>query len=203
MQYKEIWEKYTVSSILILPIFSDIIEKIINKNNEQYSIHSLFYNCGLINCFLYRKSDTSGKYLYLLFEKKKLTQTEIFVNNPYESLLDILLNCKYFNNVYQKNDKIIIKLSINDDYLKDVKIISESLYSTVSNNYKSKLILEGNKIKSINNDINYLILKNIPAKIVYKSKKLEQVLQDIINYKEPIDGEYFVMFRKERETLDI
>jgi hypothetical protein len=203
MQYKDIWEKYTVSSILILPIFSDIIKNLKTRNDEEYSIHSLFYNCGLINCYLYRKSESSGKYLYLLFEKDKLLKTELFVNKPYETLLDLLLNCKYFVNIYQKVDNIIIKLEIDDIFSKDIEIITKSNYSKVSNDYKSKLLLEGRKIKSVNDDINYLILKNIPAKIVHRSEKLEKTLQEILEYDDKIDGEYFVLFKKDRETLVI
>jgi hypothetical protein len=203
MQYKDIWEKYTVSSILILPIFSDIIKNLKTRNDEEYSIHSLFYNCGLINCYLYRKSESSGKYLYLLFEKDKLLKTELFVNKPYETLLDLLLNCKYFVNIYQKVDNIIIKLEIDDIFSKDIEIITKSNYSKVSNDYKSKLLLEGRKIKSVNDDINYLILKNIPAKIVHRSEKLEKTLQEILEYNDKIDGEYFVLFKKDRETLVI
>lgn len=203
MQYKDIWEKYTVSSILILPIFSDIIKNLKTRNDEEYSIHSLFYNCGLINCYLYRKSETSGKYLYLLFEKDKLLKTELFINKPYETLLDLLLNCKYFINIYQKIDNIVIKLEIDDIFSEDIKIITQSNYSKVSDIYKSRLLLEGRKIKSVNDDINYLMLKNIPAKIVYRSEKLEKTLQEILQYNNKIDGEYFILFKKDKETLVI
>lgn len=203
MQYRDLWLKYTVSTVLILPLFSDIIKNIRTKNNNEYSIHSLLVNCGLVNAYLYRKSDLSGKNLYLLFKEEKLTQTQLFINDPYESLLDILLNCKYFVNIYSKDEFIIIKLQINDEYLDDVKTITKSKYSEVSILYKNILLLQGNKVKSIDNTVNYLILKNIPAKIVHKNEKLEEALKEIINHKGNIDGEYFVSFEKNRETLNM
>lgn len=203
MEYREIWKKYNVSTILILPVLTSIIENIKTKTNNEYSIHSLFVYCGLINCYLYRKTETSGQFLYLVFDKQKLTNTELFINNPYATLLDILINSKYFSNIITKNDNIIIQMKIDPLYLNDVLLISQSLYSKVSDLYKELLILKGNKVKINDSTMNYLVLKNIPAKIVYKNEKLEKVLQEICNHHEKIKGELFVEFEKYRETLMI
>ena len=59
MEYREIWNKCTVSTVLILPIFENLLGNITTLNNEKYSIYSLFYNCGFKNAYLYTDKDSS------------------------------------------------------------------------------------------------------------------------------------------------
>lgn len=204
MIYRELWDKCNVSTVLILPLFSDILKNIRSTdNNAEYSIHGLFYDCGLVNAFLFEEDVIYDNTLKLLFEKDKLMNSEIFINRPIPTLFDLIINSKYFKKVKVDGEFIIIYLKIDRKWDNDIKEIISSNYSKVSEEYKKLLLLKGTKVLSSSKIIDYLFLKNIPAKIVYKSNKLEDVLKEIFSYTDPIDGEYFIRFNFLNETLDI
>lgn len=204
MSYRELWGRCTVSTVLILPIFSDILKNIRStKSNVEHSIHGLLFSCGLINAFLYEKDVKYDNSLKLLFYKDELINTRIYINKPFPTLFDLLINSKYFKKIVVVDEFIVIYLDIDHKWDNDIRKIIQSQYSKVSEDYKELLVLKGLKVLSNDEVINYLFLKNIPAKIVYKSEKLESVLQEILCYDEPIDGEYFIKFDNSRETLHI
>jgi hypothetical protein len=204
MIYRELWNKCNVSTVLILPIFSDLLKNIRSTdNNAEYSIHGLFYDCGLINAYLYEEDVSYDNTLKLLFDRETLMNTQIFINKPVPTLFDLLVNSKYFKKVKVNGEFIVIYLKIDRKWDNDIKEIISSNYSKVSEKYKELLLLKGSKVLSSNKVIDYLFLKNIPAKIVYKSNKLEDVLKEIFSFSEPIDGEYFIKFNFLNETLDL
>lgn len=204
MIYRELWNKCNVSTVLILPIFSNLLKNIRSTdNNAEYSIHGLFYDCGLINAYLYEEDVSYDNTLKLLFNRETLMNTQIFINKPIPTLFDLLVNSKYFKKVKVDGDFIVIYLKIDGKWDNDIKEIISSNYSKVSEKYKELLLLKGSKVLSTNKVIDYLFLKNIPAKIVYKSNKLEDVLKEIFSINEPIDGEYFIKFNFFNETLDL
>jgi len=204
MIYRELWNKCNVSTVLILPIFSDLLKNIRSTdNNAEYSIHGLFYDCGLINAYLYEEDVSYDNTLKLLFDRETLMNTQIFINKPVPTLFDLLINSKYFKKVKVDGEFIVIYLKIDRKWDNDIKEIISSNYSKVSEKYKELLLLKGSKVLSTSKVIDYLFLKNIPAKIVYKSNKLEDVLKEIFSFSEPIDGEYFIKFNFLNETLDL
>ena len=189
---------------MILPLFSDIIKNVRSKeNNAEYSIHGLFYDCGLINTFLYEEDKPFDGTLKLLFDKKTLMNKEIFINKPIPTLFDLLINSKHFVKVKNDDPFIIVYFKIDKKWLPDINLITSSNYSKVSEDYKKSLLLSGKKVLSKSKVIDYLFLKNIPAKIVYKSDKLEDVLKEVLSYNDKIDGEYFIKFNVLNETLDL
>lgn len=58
---------------------------------------------------------------------------------------------------------------------------------------------------------NYIFVNNLPARIVYKSKKLEDALLEIFtdrsdkikDVKNYLEGEYYVNFNKAKESINI
>ncbi len=212
MTYRELWNKCTVSSVLILPLFNDILSNVKSKEaNAEYSLQGLCYDNGLINCYLFEKVDDNyDRTLKLLFKKYELCNNEIFLNKPLPTLFDLLVNCKYFSKINIKEDEVIIYLSIDHKWDNDINKIINSRYSAVSEEYKETIKYFGTKVNSKSEVIDYLFLKNIPAKIVLKHKSLEEVLREILSpeskYKkdkflEEIDGEYFVEFDKIKESI--
>lgn len=204
MIYRELWNRCNVSSVLILPIFSDIIKNIRSSDsNAEYTIQGLFYDCGLINAYLYEEDVAYDNTLKLLFDKEVLLNTEIFTNKPINTLFDLLISYKHFKKIKTDNNFIIIYFEIDSKWNSDINHIVSSNYSKVSEEYRKLLLLKGVKVLSKNKVIDYLFLKNIPAKIVYKSNKLETVLKEILSYNEEIKGEYFIKFNILNETLDL
>lgn len=203
MEYREIWNKCTVSTVLILPIFENLLGNITTLNNEKYSIYSLFYNCGFKNAYLYSDDDSSGDFLYLLFDKNNLNNTVLFINKPFYSLLDLIINCKYYQKIISRKKEIILVLRIPEKFKDNINKIVSSNYSEVSEEYKNLLKIEGKVVKSNDDHINYLILRNIPARIVYRSDKLEKILRDLLDVKGELHKELFEEFNKEIETIKI
>jgi hypothetical protein len=204
MIYRELWNKCNVSSVLILPIYSDILKNIRSlENNAEYSIHGLFYDCGFLNAFLYEENISFNDTIKLLFNKDELMNNKLFINKPFTTLFDILINSKYFKGIKNKEEFVIVYFKIDPKWKKDINFIISSNYSNVSEEYKKLLLLKGTKVLSNNKVIDYLFLKNIPAKIVYKSNKLENVLKEILCYSDDIQGEYYIKFDINRETLDL
>jgi hypothetical protein len=202
--YRDLWNKCNVSSVLILPIYSDILKNIRSlENNAEYSIHGLFYDCGFINAFLYEENVSFNDTIKLLFNKDELMNNKLFINKPFTTLFDILINSKYFKGIKNKEEFVIVYFKIDPKWKKDINFIISSNYSNVSEEYKKLLLLKGTKVLSNNKVIDYLFLKNIPAKIVYKSNKLENVLKEILCYNDDIQGEYYIKFDINRETLDL
>lgn len=203
MEYREIWNKCTVSTVLILPIFENLLGNITTLNNEKYSIYSLFYNCGFKNAYLYTNEDSSGDFLYLLFDKNNLNNTVLFINKPFYGLLDVIINCKYYQRIISRKKEIILVLKIPENFKDDINKIVNSNYSEVSEDYKNLLKIEGKVVKSNDEHINYLILRNIPARIVYRSEKLEKILRDLLDIQGELHKELFEEFNKKIETIKI
>ncbi len=206
MELTKIWERFNISFILILPLFKGIIDNIKSKDNHNISIHSLFYEYGLINCYLLDKNLHYDGTIKLVFDKKKVLICDLLdkIDKPLASLLDVLISNKYFVTIRDVDDYIIIYLKVDKIWDKDIKYIIKSKYSKVSEDFKDFITYKGSYSLSSNTIINYLYLKNVPAKIVIKHKSLQEAILDI--FKMPKDSdlpEVFPEFSKERESLDI
>ena len=81
MELEKIWKTYNISFILILPLFKNIIQHIKTKNNYNVSIHSLFCEYGLINCYLLNSKSEYDGHLKLVFSKNKILK--VFVCRSY------------------------------------------------------------------------------------------------------------------------
>jgi hypothetical protein len=206
MEIEKIWKQFNISFILVLPLFKGIIENIKTKENYNISIHSLFYEYGLINCYLLNNKSKYNGYLRLVFKKESILVCDLLdkLDKPIASLLDLIISSKYFDTIKDTDDYIIIYLKIDNKWNKDIKHIINSQYSKVSSEYKNYITYTGMYSLSENDIINYLYLKNIPAKIIIKHKSLQDNIISIFNYDSKDDlPEVFTSFDIKKESLNL
>jgi hypothetical protein len=206
MEITNIIKRFNISFVLILPLFRSIISNIKLNKGKSYNIQGLFYECGLINTYLYDKYDLYDGYLRILFDKKKLLSHEIIDENLSKkfSLLELIISSKFFYTLKEYDKYIVIYLKIDEIWSQDITKIIQSHYSKVSDNYKEYVKNIG--IYKLTNDdsINYLYITNLPAKIVLKNKKLEDAIKKLYNVDVDLKNcEYFQLFNKEKECLKI
>lgn len=208
MEIEKIWKNFNISFILILPLFSNILNNIKSRDGYKLSVHSLFYQYGLKNCYLLNSKGEYTGHIRLLFDKKSILDSTLFnaINKPINSLLDLIINNKYFYNLKVFDNDVIIYLKIDKKWEKDIQKIINSQYSQVSNEYKETVLYKGDYQLTNNNIINYLYLKNIPAKILIKHDSLQKDIKNIFNYNKTKYGELdevFPKFNNSKESLNI
>lgn len=199
---RNIWKKYNISTIMILPIFKDITKNIKNKTGAiQFPFIQLCLEYGLINTYLYKRGKFDNK-LYLRFKKEEFIKNKKLTNSKYTSLCELIIDCNYYANLEMVNDDIIIGLHIPVEYLPDINLIIEGKYSKVSDQYKQEInINQANVPVSYNPEIIYIMTMNLAYGISMKSniikKDLEKEFKVIITNKE----ELFEKFNKEKEDF--
>ena len=70
-------------------------------------------------------------------------------------------------------------LKIDNRWLKDIQLIEESNYSKVSKEYKEEVLYQGVYELSDEPIIDYIYIKNIPAKILNKHESLLTAINEI------------------------
>lgn len=206
MEVEKIWNKFNISFILVLPLFKDIVSNIKSKDNHNISIHSLFYEYGLINCYLLNNSSRYDKCLRLVFNKKTIIDCDLLdkVDKPVANLLDLIIGSEYFYTLKDIDNYIIIYLKIDSKWDKDIKLIMKSQYSKVSSEYKDYVTYAGYYQLLSDDIVNYIYLKNIPAKILLKHQSLQDIIIEIFNIPKNSDlPEVFPEFSRVKETLDL
>lgn len=204
MEIEKIWNKFNISFILILPLFKNILSSIKTIDNYNISIHSLFYEYGLINCYLLNNKLEYDKCLRLVFDKKKVLVCDLLdkIDKPVASLLDLLISSEYFYTLKDLDNYIVVYLKIDSKWNKDISYIMKSQYSKVSTDYKNYIMYKGMYSISSDEIINYLYLKNIPAKIIVKHQSLQDAIIDIFNMSKDSElPEVFPEFSREKEAL--
>lgn len=209
---REIWNKFNVSTILILPLFHNIISNIRSTKNEKLNILGFFIENGLINTYLFNHWYRNEEYhtLSLLFDSEKINNT-LIIKQKYPSLLDIIINSEEFLGLTTMDNNVLLTLKINPKWSDDINKIVDGLYSETSNEYKKEIIFKGSVKDSKDEMANYIFVNNLPARIVYKSKKLEDALLEIFtdrsdkikDVKNYLEGEYYVNFNKAKESINI
>ena len=207
IELEKIWTKFNISFILVLPLFKNILNNIKTKQGYNISIHSLFCEYGLINCYLLTNTCKYDSTIRLLFDKSKILESTLVdnIDKPINSLLDLMISSEYFYDVKNYEDYIVIYLKIDKKWEEDIKKIINSKYSKISKEYKDFILYTGEYQLIENNTINYLYLKNIPAKIVNKHKSLEEDIRAL--FQTPKDfkiNELFPIFNEgNKECLNI
>jgi len=206
---REIWNKYNVSTVLILPIFHNIISNIRTDKNEKVNILGFFIENGLINTYLLNKyyRDTSYHTLSLLFDRN-LANNALNIKQKFPTLLDVIVNSKEFKGVSYMGDNILLTLKIDSKWDNDINKIIDGMYSSVSDEYKKEVVFKGQVRDAADAMANFIHINNLPARIFYKSKKLEDALLEIFldtsDKKKDlkIEGEYYENFNKLKENVD-
>lgn len=205
MELEKIWTKFNISFILILPIFKKLFYNCKHKSGYNVSIHTFLYDIGLIDTYLLDKNSIYHNKLYLLFDKdilinspKLITKNKLLLDN-----LELLINFEDFSNIEITDKYIIIALSINDRWKKDIVKIKQSKYSQVSEDYKNFILNKG--IYHLSNEpiVNYLAIENVPVKIIKKHLKLEESIKFLFNMNHnEVLSELFPKFNIINESLN-
>jgi hypothetical protein len=203
MKIKNIWKSINTSTLLVLPIYSDICSNAIHKNTLALEIPFLqvCFESGLINTFL---EDT----FKIMFEKEKITQ-DLIVFSESVSLSELIIADKHFRSVVFADDNIVVyELDLPKEFKADIKLIKQSEYSKVSKRYKSKLLITQTEVAELEVNLsNRIVRYNVPYSIVSKSKHLKDDLVAGLSInggpevKVGDDVELFPKFNTEKETF--
>lgn len=200
----DLWRKYNVSMILVLPLFKDIIENIKIKGSYKLNIQGIFYDAGMINTFLLDENHKYNGNLRIVFNHDSILNYKLYDQNGNEiaSLMELLISSEYFKDVKIIDSYLIISLKINEKWNKDIKQIIKSKYTEVSADYKEYVKYKGIYLKHKNKTINYLYLSNIPAKILLKHSTLEVLIQQLFNVPKLELTEIYKAFSKSEESFN-
>lgn len=203
--FEDLYTKYNVSFLFVLPLFKDIINNIKDKSNRKYNIHGLFCDCGLLNTYLLNSTGEFNNIFTLVFDQKTLLNVTLTdkMNVKVYNLLDLLTNYKYFHNIKNIDDKIFIELVIDKKWNEDIKLIMSSSYSKVSSTYKKEIVNDGRYILSEKENITYLYIENIPAQIMHKTEVARDIIKRLFNIQKIEMEEYFNSFSHKKETYSL
>lgn len=193
-----------ISSLIFLKLFEkELCSKIFVKNQFiPYPIHYLCCKYGMINCFI----DNDLTKLYIIFDNTKCADDKDLTNSQYFNIVDMFINSKFFHSITKLDKITIIGLNFDKMFLEDIrKIVLESNYSKVSDDFKNRMKpLNKNVPQICNSIVRFLIVKNIPYNIVTLNKKLIDSLSE--HFKTPdkkINGELFIEFSPKKEFLSM
>lgn len=204
MNINEVWKNLNNSAVLVLPLFNNISEKVTLKETKDRIIIPfimLAFEHGLINTYLFEKSDDSINTLKLVFNEE-VSKGLNLIKSSYYALSDMIVDSKEFVKVERLNDDVIFYLKIPEEHIDDVKLITESKYSKVSKEYKEKLLIRQKFIPKWSNAYaHYLCKENIPFSVLTKQKHLKEEIVNFIGQNFSDDQEYYPSFNKEKETF--
>jgi hypothetical protein len=201
---REIWRKYNVSTIMILPIFWRISKNINSKKEDiHFPFLQLAFEYGLINTFLY-KNKKDNNTLYLLFDKQQFITDKQLTKSPYYSMCELLLDCEYYDSLEMYNDYVLFGLKIPEEYLDDIEKITEGKYSLVSEKYKEELHFK-TKTSHIpytdNKTAIYIIKYDLPFAVTVKGIRLKDELDEVMKIDLSTDMEFYSKFNPEKENF--
>lgn len=203
MRVVDVWKRSNISTLLILPIFDDILEGVTNREKPvvPLTLIQLAFEYGLDKAYLFANDDISMEHLYLEFNERVLTNLNL-TNSPYYSFSERLICCRYYDSVKRIDDRIIFCLSIPKEYEEDIKLIAQGKYSRVSKTYKKKLMVKVGMIPTWNNMLGRFIVKNnLPLAIVTKQRYLKDQMVVALGTDFSNEQEFYDGFAVEKETV--
>lgn len=196
MKLREIWKKYNVSTLLVLPIYSDICKnsKLILDKRVVIPFIQLCLECGLEQTYL-EEDRFILKFDSKVIDKNELTETTGF------SLAEAIIGSDFFAEILAEG---VFSLSLPQKYLNDLNLIRDSKYSKLSLEYKRKLMISQESVAILSNELsNSIVIYNLPYSIVVRAKHLRKELSNALNISESImDSELYSKFDKNKEQWD-
>lgn len=210
MDIRKLWRTYNTSLFTILPILKNISEKYdesVMFKTKNITFIQLCFQFGLINTFCHTdifNNDENNMYLNILFSDKVLNKDMLDTNSNYFSFNELLIDNKYFNNVYNyKDDIILYSFNIPKKFYKDIKLIQQSKYSKVSKEYKKEVFVSYDRVFTEDSLIDKAIFSNLSYSIFIKSISLKNKLEDLFNTSIDLNNEFFERFDENNELITL
>jgi hypothetical protein len=166
-------------------------------------IHYIAYDYGLLDCYLNEYS------LVLVFDKDVAISDLQKTTSNYYSFIDRLVDYSMFHKMETYEDLLCVWLNIPWQYHDDIDLIKQSKYSHVSDLFKDKMQMRYTivdkevKVPPFDHPIaQYIVRKNIPARIVTKAEKLKKELATELGLDSDSlldDVEYYTTWKDDRE----
>ena len=208
MYIEEVVRKTNVSTIFLLPIFTDIAEGITYKlTSVPFNLIPLFYEYGMLKTFCYSYLSKDNNSLFLVFDKTMVTKKMSNTNKPNQTLNNLIIGSKYFSGLDIVNDLCIYNLAIPPEYFDDVSLIKKGMYSKVSKEFADKLLVKIVINKGLlKNEIAYKITQqNIGFAVCTKKPRIKEEFEKSFTVKDifriPDNVEYYEKFSNVKETL--
>lgn len=196
-----VWNRYNVSTVMVLPLLKDIFKNIISIDKKHYlSIYDILHRGGFINSFLYYKGEYNNT-IKLSFKRDKILGN-LNVSGQCFNIFNLLFNCKQFKDIKILEKEVIIFLEIDNIWKNDIIKIEESNYSSTSLNFKKYVTTDKNKKYLSSGDKLIDFMSNtLCGSIVYKDVDLLKEIQSLLKINYKIEGEYFIEFNKKLENI--
>ena len=201
---RDVWRKYNVSTIFVLPLFWDITLNVVSsiKGSLKIPFTQLAIEYGLENTFLYRNKRFDG-HLYLQFSRDFFCENKQLSSSVYYSICELLVDCKYFSTIEILNDKILVGLKIPDRFLSDIILIEQGLYSKLSVSYKEEIKIKQATVPITPNKLAmYISTKNLGYSISQKNASIKEELEKELRIKIEKTSEYYERFSGIKENID-
>lgn len=204
MTISDVVRKTNVSTLFILPLFSDIAEGITYKlTTVPFNLIPLFYEYGLVKTYCYSYLSKDSNSLYLVFDRAEVTKKMSNTNKPGQTLNNLLLTSKHFNGLDIVNNYSIFNLTIPDEFKEDIELIKQGLYSKVSKKACDKMLVQTLVTKELlKSELAYKITQqNIGYAVCSKKPRIKEEFEKALDADISDDSEYYTIFSTEKETL--
>lgn len=173
----ELIKKYTVSSILILPVFNDCYN-LKSKTNQNLLFNQILFANGLLNCFLCFRD--SKYYLILEFTKEEVHKSIEYLK-PIADTINSLMIVNPFLVKVKNGPTIKYLLEIPEEFNEDINTIMDSKYSLVSELYKERIRVKHSYVGVTNHLLaDSIVTQQISFNIAMKSPKIiEKLLKEL------------------------
>ena len=205
MSIEQVWKKYNVSTVMVLPLFWDITRNIFARGTTTvYPFPQLCLEYGLINTFLLK----DGKYdgcLHLLFDNDYFIQDLDLTTSIYFSMCELLVDCDYFRDINVINEGILISLKIPGRFRKDItENILEGKYSKLSDDYKREIKIKEHSIPIGDNKLAiYMSTNDLAYAVAIRAKHIKEEIEKVLDMEISVKDEFYEKFNEDKETINI
>lgn len=201
----DIWKKYNISLILVLPLLYEITNNINIKHYEtQHPFMSLAMKYGLINTYMLNENNEFNNSLFIKFDKKEVMSNKNITNSSLLSFNDLVISSDYFIDIQFIDDYIIYEMKLPDKYENDFELILDGKYSSLSDEYKKEISYKERNAKmpkSWEGDDKYIIINDLGYAVSKKANKIKNWFQDYFGETPDDDKEYYIKIHKDNERL--
>jgi len=204
MTLEDLWSKYNVSTVFILPLYDRITKNIkASSTNVEYPFFQLCIEYGLINTYLLQDKKYQNR-IVLKFDKKVYARDKKLTNSNYYSMQEILVDSPVYDKLTVDDKYVYIYLIVNHKWNDDVKLIMEGKYSEISLDFKNEIKLKQAEIPAISgNELAiFSTSMNLAFSIINKSIHIKDQIENSFDVTlDPKTDEFYKRFNNESENL--